>query len=288
MKISLWIGATRPKTLAASISPIAIGTAIALKDGFFDLLTFCFILLTGLGVQISTNIANDWLDGVKGSDRVTRIGPRRLTQSGLVSPSHMKRATLVVMGLTALCGLFLIWKGGIVIAGLLAFALVLALAYTGGPFPLAYLGISEFFILIFLGPVATASTYYLLTGHFTSESLLAGFGPGLISCAILSINNLRDEQEDRISNKKTPIVRFGSMFGKMEYTLTILLACLLPLLFMQTHPFVPFASLILIPALPLIVEVFKIQNPAFYIPLLGKTGRLLLLYTFIFCCSYML
>ncbi len=279
--------ATRPKTLIASLSPICIGTAMAYAGGSFHFWVFLFTLLTGLGIQISTNFANDLFDYLKGADTKQRKGPIRVTASGLMKVAEMKWATFFLISVTALFGSILVIRGGLLIAILIAFALLLSLAYTAGPFPLAYLGLAEFFILIFFGPVASGFTYYLQTSSLAPWPFFAGIAPGLISCSLLIINNLRDIDEDRQANKKTLVVRFGTRFGKWEYTLALLIACLIPLFFIN-KPLVLLTLICLAPAHLLSRAVFQNTDPYAYNPLLGKTGQLLTLYTFIFSLSYIL
>ena len=214
---NIWLLAIRPKTLAASLSPILIGTAMALKTGFFDLLTFLFTLLTGLGIQIATNLANDYFDYKKGADTSARLGPIRVTQAKLVSESGMIKMLFFTFLTVLASGSFLIWKGGAIFSLLIAAALLFALIYTAGPFPIAYLGLGEVFVLVFFGPVAVAATYFLQVGQFHLQPVIAGLAPGLLSSAILMVNNIRDIDEDQKAHKKTLAVRFGLPFGKNLY-----------------------------------------------------------------------
>ena len=276
--------ASRPKTLIASISPVLIGTAMASRAGHFTFWVFIFTLLTGIGIQIATNFANDLYDYLKGADTPQRKGPIRVTQSGLMSLSQVKRATLSIMAFTTLNGAVLVHRGGLFIALLVVIALVLAFAYTAGPFPIAYLGIAEFFILIFFGPVAVGFTYYLQTLEFSAGAFIAGFGPGLISCSFLIINNLRDIVEDINAKKKTLVARFGTRFGKWEYAFTVIIASLIPTLFPETR----YGLVLLIPAFFLLKAVFNADTPLVYNSLLGKTGQLLTLYTFFFTLSFLI
>lgn len=280
--------ATRPKTLIASISPMCIGTAMAYANGAFHFWVFLFTILTGIGIQISTNFANDLYDFLKGADTKERKGPTRVTASGLLQVGQVKLATFFIMGLTAVCGSLLVFRGGWMIGVLVALALLLALGYTTGPFPLSYLGIAEIFVLVFFGPVAAGFTYYLQTLSLSLPPFIAGFAPGLISCGLLIINNLRDIEEDRKSNKHTLVARFGISFGKWEYAISLLLACMIPLCLHQKPPLILLCLLCLLPAAFLIRDVFKISDPYLYNPVLGKTGKILTLYTFIFSVGYLL
>lgn len=274
--------ACRPKTLIASISPVCIGGALAYAHHSFHLWIFLLTLLTGLGIQISTNLANDLFDFLKGADNENRKGPIRVTASGLMSIAQVKMTTALVMSITAVFGSALALQGGLLVAALLPCALLLAIGYTAGPFPLSYLGIAEFFILVFFGPVATGMTYFLQTQTLSPHAFLIGLAPGLLSCSILIINNLRDVDEDKVANKKTLVVRLGTRFGKWEFALSILIATLLPLFTFGKHPLVLGAALTVIPGFFLIRAVFLNTDPRGYNPLFGKTGKLLTVYTIMY------
>lgn len=286
--LSIWIQASRPKTLIASISPVAIGSAMAMAEGLFSLFFFCALLLTALGIQVTTNYANDWLDFVKGADRSSRKGPPRVTQQGLVTVQEIKRMTYSAIGATIVFSIPLIWQGGPLFAFLVATSLLLAVGYTGGPLPLSYLGLGDLFVLIFFGPVATCGTYFIYTRHLHWSVFIAGLSSGLLSCAILAIANLRDEAEDRVSKKKTLIVRLGAQAGKWQAIACLILPCILPIFMSKGHSFSFLTLLCLIPALTLTRSVFKARVPEDYYPLLSKAGKLLAIYTFTFCTAWML
>jgi 1,4-dihydroxy-2-naphthoate polyprenyltransferase len=287
-KVQIWTLAARPKTLLAGISPVLIGATMALSQGYFDSRMFTMTILTALGIQIGTNFANDYFDFLKGADTADRKGPLRVTQSGLVSLHAMKRGIFLCFVATFLSGCYLIWHGGLVIAFLLALSILLGLLYTGGPFPLAYLGLGDVFVFIFFGPIAVASTYYLQAHHFSWTSFLAGLAPGALSTAIIIVNNIRDIEEDRTAAKKTLAVRFGKNFGRMQYLSVMIVAAIVPLFFVHTRPFCCIAILFLLPALPLIKAVFSESPSAVLNIVLGKTGQVLLIYSLLFCIGWMI
>jgi len=171
--MNIWILAIRPRTLIAGASPVLIGTVLALREASFSWILLFFTLMTALGIQISTNLVNDYFDYLKGADTEKRTGEVRVMQAGLISRSAMRQAILISFSMTALFGSYLIWTGGIIIAALVAISLLLALVYTAGPFSLAYLGLAELFIFPFFGPIAVAGTAYLQTGHFSRLYLFA-------------------------------------------------------------------------------------------------------------------
>jgi 1,4-dihydroxy-2-naphthoate polyprenyltransferase len=287
-RVQVWVHAARPKTLVISISPVIIGATLAISQGFFNSSLFLFTLLTALAIQIGTNLANDYFDFIKGTDTKERKGFMRVVQAGLVAPTKMKRVMIATFAIACLIGCYLIWEGGLAIALLLALSVTLGVLYTGGPFPLAYLGLGEVFAFLFFGPIAVLGTYYLQTGTLSKEALIAGLSPGAFSMAFLIVNNVRDIDEDRLANKKTLAVRLGKTFGKCEYLFSILLA-LIPVLFFYTeHLFLLLALLILLPAIPLMRMMVSNQDPRLLNHLFAKTGQLQWLFTLLFCIGWLL
>ncbi|MCH9613506.1 MAG: 1,4-dihydroxy-2-naphthoate octaprenyltransferase [Chlamydiia bacterium] len=286
--MNIWIEAARPKTLIASIAPVIIGTSIAFSDGSFNTGIFVATLLAAMSIQIGTNYANDYFDFIKGQDTSERKGPRRACASGLISPSHMKRGMILVFALAILSTALLIHVGGWPISVLLALAVLFGLAYTGGPFPLANLGLGDLFVLLFFGLIATATTHYLQAGYWSTTAIVAGVAPGLLGCAILAVNNLRDVNEDAKTGKRTLPVRFGETFGKIEYAVCIYLSTLTPLYLIHRtgkHQPIIFSSAALLFALPLIKDVFASRQ---FNPVLAKTGLFYALFTILFAIGWIL
>jgi 1,4-dihydroxy-2-naphthoate polyprenyltransferase len=288
MNVLIWIEATRPKTLIATISPVLIGSAIAMSDGFFDLLVFFLTFFTAVCMQICSNLVNDYYDGIKGSDTPRRAGPLRLTSSNRVPAAKVKRTCILCFFFTFLLGSCLIWRGGWVIELLLGLSLLLAYGYSAGPFPLAYLGLGELVAFFFYGPIAVAGTYFLQAERFSAQAFLAGIAPGALACSILIMNNLRDREEDAQANKKTLAVRFGRFFGKCEYLFCLLIAILMPFLFFAQKPFLIVSSLIAIPILFYLPALFFAKEAQHFVPLFFKTIQLFFLYTFLFLFSWMI
>jgi 1,4-dihydroxy-2-naphthoate polyprenyltransferase len=287
-RVQVWVYATRPKTLVISISPVIIGATLAISQGVFNPSLFLFTLLTALGIQIGANLANDYFDFVKGADTKERKGFMRVVQAGLVAPTLMKKVMVATFAIACLLGCYLIWEGGFAVALLLALSIALGILYTGGPFPLAYLGLGELFAFLFFGPIAVLGTYYLQTGALSKEALIAGLSPGAFSMAFLIVNNVRDIDEDRLAGKKTLAVRLGKTFGKCQYLFSILLA-LFPVLFFYTaHPFLFLVLLILLPAIPSMRAMVNNQDPRHLNHLFAKTGQLQWLFTLLFCVGWLL
>jgi len=289
--LKIWVQAARPKTLPAAISPVLIGLVMALADGAFHPFIAAVTLICAVLIQIGTNIANDYFDFIKGSDTGSRLGPVRVTQAGLVPPEKVRRAFIIVFSLAALLGVILIWRGGWVILAIGVVSIASGILYTAGPLPLAYIGISDLFVLIFFGPIAVAGTYYLQVHGIRTEVLIASLAPGLIATAILTVNNLRDIHTDRQAGKKTLAVRYGANFVRYEYLATIAIACLVPIflvLLTRQHYFSLLATTTFLFAIPAIKSVFRDAIDRGLNRTLASTGRLLLIYSLLFSLGWLL
>ncbi len=286
--MNVWVEGTRPKTLVISLSPVLIGSIIAFDRGCFNLLIFFLTILFACSIQIGTNFTNDYCDFYKGADTEMRKGPRRLTQSGIASPKQVKKAAIGSFIFAVLCAIYLIIIGGWAIAFLTFFSVLFGYLYTGGPFPLSYLGIADVFVFLFFGPIAVAGTNYLQTGQLSIVSIVAGFAPGLIATAILTSNNLRDVDEDRIANKKTLPVRFGLFFGRFEYAACLCIAGFIPVLIValtKTHYGCLLTAVSWIFVWPLIKQVFCTKHSP---SLIAHTGEWMILYTALFLIGWCL
>jgi 1,4-dihydroxy-2-naphthoate octaprenyltransferase len=212
-----WLLAARPKTLSAAIVPVLVGSALAAHEPpAVTWWIFLCALLGSICIQIATNFINDALDFKKGTDTGERLGPTRVTQAGLLSADAVMRGAWVALVLAALCGIPLLYRCGwpMLVVGLLSIGA--AYAYTGGPYPLAYHGLGELFVIAFFGFVAVGGTFYAHSLQLTPSALLAGFAVGSLATVLLVINNLRDVDGDRRNNKRTLVVRFGETFARIE------------------------------------------------------------------------
>lgn len=287
--LRIWMQAARPKTLGAAVGPVLIGTALAARDGAAHLPAAAAALAGALLIQVGTNFCNDYGDFVRGADAVGRKGPVRATQAGLVTPRAMIVATLLAFFAASLCGLYLVTRGGWPIALTGAICILCGILYTAGPWPLAYVGLGDLFVLVFFGPVAVGGTYFVQARHLTAPAVLAGLAPGLLSVAILTVNNLRDIEQDRLNNKRTLAVRCGAVFARWEYSACLAGAAVMPVLMWAGRGYagwVWLTSFALLPALPLLAIVF--QHPDRLNPVLGKTSGVLLLYSVLFACTWWL
>jgi len=282
--IKHWLLAARPKTLLATLSPVAIGTQMALVDGEFYLPAMLVTLLCAMSIQIGTNFCNDYCDFRQGADTESRKGPARAVQSGLISPRAMLIATIIAFAITGGSAWLLYLRAGWPFLLLGALSIFLGIAYTAGRFSLAYLGIADPFVLIFFGPVAVAGTQYIQSLQFDAATILAGLGPGLISTGLLVVNNLRDIDEDRIANKRTLAVRFGASFSRYQYAVCLLGAAIVPAIFaISSGSWSPaIASFMIIPGLFLTRKVWRSSGVELR-PCLGMTAGILLMFTVLFC-----
>ena len=222
--LEIWLEATRPKTLPAAVAPVLLGTAMAQHLGDLQALPALFCLGFAVLVQIGTNFANDYLDGVKGTDTDARLGPRRAVATGLVAPEAMKWATIGILALAFCLGLSLILYGGWWLLVVGVSSVICAWIYTGGPYPLAYNALGDVFVVIFFGLIAVGCTFYVQAGQITLAVLLLGLACGLIVNNILVVNNYRDIEEDRLANKKTLVVLLGRRWALLQYGLSLTLA----------------------------------------------------------------
>lgn len=216
----VWLLAARPATLPAAAVPVVVGTAVAVAErGLFRPMPFLATLLAALLIQVGTNFANDYSDFHRGADGEGRLGPLRVTQSGLLAPEAVRTGIAVAFALAVIAGLYLAWIGGwpIVVIGLLS--LLCGLAYTGGPWPLGYHGLGDLFVFVFFGLVAVTGSAYVQTGSWSALAVAASIPVGLLTTNLLVANNLRDLPTDRLAGKETLAVRLGERRTRLQYVL---------------------------------------------------------------------
>ncbi len=278
--IAVWVLAARPRTLAAAVVPVLVGSALAFADGAFAPAAAAAALLGAVLIQIGTNFANDYFDARRGAD-TERTGPLRVTQAGLVTASQIRAAIALAFGLAVLCGIYLVAAGGWPILLIGCLSILAGLAYTGGPYPLGYHGLGDLFVFVFFGIVAVAGTYYVQALRVTPLVLVLSVPIGLLSVAILTVNNLRDIESDRRAGKRTLVVRFGHRFGQAEYAAALACAFAVPALLVAAR-ILPIRGLLPLLALPLawppLRTVIRSTDPAEQIRALGGTSRVLLAY----------
>lgn len=281
--MKIWVIGARPRTLPAAIAPVLVATALAGSGASF--LPALLALIVSLSLQVGVNYANDYSDGIRGTD-ANRVGPTRITASGLATPASVKTAAFIAFGIGAVAGLALAvmtswWLIAVGIASILA-----AWGYTGGKNPYGYIGLGELFVFIFFGVVATVGTFYVQTETITLDSILASIPMGTFACALLAINNIRDRALDEPAGKKTLAVRLGDRKARyffavliaLGYVAALSIGSIWILLTLLTAPV----------ALGLVRGVLGDVQGRELIPYLAKTGKLQLLFAIVFSASLVL
>ncbi|MGH9114688.1 MAG: 1,4-dihydroxy-2-naphthoate polyprenyltransferase [Acidimicrobiales bacterium] len=268
-----WLAGSRPRTLPASAVPVVVGTAVAHAGGQAIWWRAACALVVAVALQVGANYANDYSDGIRGTD-AARVGPLRLVASGLARPGAVKRAALASFAVAGAAGLALAAVAGwwLVLVGLACVAA--GWLYTGGPRPYGYAGLGEAFVFVFFGLVATAGTVFVQLGRVTGLSLAAGAAVGLLAVAMLVVNNLRDIAGDEASGKRTLAVRVGAPATRAAYAA----ALLVPFAVAAAMSASRVGSLLALAALPLAVRpvrrVLRGEERAGLVAVLGETGRL--------------
>jgi 1,4-dihydroxy-2-naphthoate octaprenyltransferase len=267
-----WVLGARPRTLPASVVPVVVGTGAAVAYGAAIWWRALLAGVVAVSLQIGVNYANDYSDGVRGTD-AARVGPVRLVAGGLASPGAVKRAALVAFGVAGAAGLVLAAVAGWWLVALGAVCVAAAWSYTGGPRPYGYVGLGEVSVFVFFGLVATTGTAYVQTDTLTALEVLAAVPVGLMAVALLVVNNLRDIPGDTVAGKRTLAVRLGPAATRRLYEACVLLAVLLVVPIAIIRPW----ALLGLAALPVAIAPVRAvasgaEGPAL-IPVLGATGR---------------
>lgn len=270
-----WIAGARPKTLPAVISPVIVGTAFAGYNA--NALNFFLALIVGLGLQIGVNYANDYSDGIRGTDS-ERIGPMRLVGSGAATADAVKRAALISIGVAAFAGALLAARTSLALLAIGAISIVAAWTYTGGAKPYGYFTLGEVSVFTFFGLVATLGTYFVHTESISLEVSLAAIAMGFLSCSILVLNNLRDIDKDKVAGKKTLAVKIGDSATRRFLQALLISPLFIALLLLPNS----FYNLIVILAIPQVIFVVKKVRAGAVgselIELLERTGRIQIIY----------
>ncbi len=279
-KINAWLLASRPKTLLAAFVPVMVGSALAIKEGSFHLSYSIVALLCSVLIQIGTNFTNDLFDFFKGADNDSRKGPTRVIASNLISLKEMKIGILLTFLSAFILGLYLVSVGGIIILIFGILSILAGLAYTAGPFPLAYNGLGDLFVFMFFGVIGTTGTFYVQTSDISLLSILSSLPVGALITNILVVNNYRDINEDKSAGKNTLAVLFGKNFTRYQYITMLVISFLIPMILflyfnLKTWIFLPYLTI------PIAVRlVFMLYN--FEGPELNKTLELTAKFSAIF------
>jgi 1,4-dihydroxy-2-naphthoate octaprenyltransferase len=272
-----WILGARPRTLAAAIAPVLVAIALVGKD--FDWLRAVLALTVAVWLQIGVNFANDYSDGVKGTD-ADRVGPIRLVASGLATAKSVKFAALISFVVASVAGtwLALLTSPLLILVGI--FSIAAAWGYTGGKNPYGYRGLGELSVFLFFGVIATMGTYYAQTEELTLLSFIVSIPMGALSCAILAINNIRDRPKDQLVGKQTVAVRIGDRKARLMYVGLLILAHVAALA--TLIPTVLLTLLVLPMSFIISRQVLSGISGKDLIPVLGKTGKLQMVFAILF------
>jgi 1,4-dihydroxy-2-naphthoate polyprenyltransferase len=286
--LKIWIGTLRVKTLPASAIPVIIGTAMSYYGGYFSLSVFILTLICALLIQIITNFLNEVYDFKRGADTPERLGPSRAVARGLIKPETMLRISVSLIIITLVIGTYLVITGGgifILIIGLIS--LFFSYAYTGGPYPIAYKGLSDIFVLIFFGIVAVTGTYYLQAHKLIPEVIIASFAPGFLSMNILGVNNIRDIETDKKAAKVTMAVRLGERKSKIVYVVIDILAFSIPIILYYILGNIYFLLPLLVFPISIIICLNLFKSTGIKLnKILVQTGMLLILYGIMISISF--
>jgi len=261
-KLEAWMLASRPKTLLAAFVPVVVGSSLAIYNGKFQTLSALIALICAVFIQIGTNLVNDLYDFLAGSDKKERVGPQRAVASGLISVLEMRIGIIISFGLSFIFGLYLVYVGGLFILLIGVLSILAGIAYTAGPFPLAYNGLGDVAVLIFFGFVGTVGTYYVQAFEINGLVFWSSVPVGALITNILVVNNYRDREEDRLNGKNTLAVIFGERFTRIQYLIfTIISYAILIVVFFTFKKsffvFLPFLSLPLSIKLVKMIYAFK-------------------------------
>lgn len=290
-KIFSWFQAIRPCSLGASVAPVMVGSAMAYGDGFFHRPSALAALAVAVFVQIGTNLSNDYFDFKSGVDRPGHGRPTSAILSGALSPSEVKVGFVLAFAVAAVAANTLVIRAGIPALVIAAASIISGLLYTAGRWSLSRLGLGDFFVLIFFGPVAVAGTYYVQSFEYNTAVILSGFMPGFLSAAILVVNNLRDIATDAGAGRRTLAVRFGKAFTRMEYLFCILAASAVPVIvdhITGDHRWLFTDFLMIFLAIPLVHSVFTSDDPKVLNRTLALTALLLMIQSLAYSILWLL
>jgi 1,4-dihydroxy-2-naphthoate octaprenyltransferase len=275
-----WVLGARPRTLPAAIAPVVVASALAGSD--FNWFRAVLALKVAVWLQIGVNFANDYSDGIKGTDD-DRVGPIRLVASGIATSKSVKRAAFISFAIACIAGAWLALLTSTLLIVIGAISIAAAWGYTGGKNPYGYKGLGDISVFIFFGVIATVGTFYVQTETITGLSFIVSIPMGALSCAILAVNNLRDRPKDQLAGKMTVAVRVGDINARYMYVSLLVVAHIAAI-----ATLIPTALLTLL-LLPMSIsisrQVLSGVSGKDLIPVLGRTGKLQLLFSIVFALA---
>ncbi|MBD1575740.1 1,4-dihydroxy-2-naphthoate polyprenyltransferase [Vibrio sp. S11_S32] len=293
--LSIWLDAARPKTLPLAIASIAIGSSLAYADGHFSFPITFLALLTATLLQILSNLANDYGDTVQGTDNDNRIGPIRGLQQGVITQAGMKKAIMVNIGLIIISGLALVFYALQSPTSILSFiglgllSILSSIAYTMGSKPYGYVGLGDISVFTFFGLLGVLGTYFLHTGTMSPTLLLPAIGCGFFAVGVLNINNMRDIENDTVSNKRTMVVRIGTERAKCYHLMLITAGWVMLTLYLSLHVSTPLLALTMLLPLVLVFKhgktIWNIEHPREFIPMMPDMVKCAIVSNLIFAVT---
>ena len=292
-KIKHWLNAARLRTLPLSLSGIILGSFLAASQHQFQFLIFILAIGTTIGFQVLSNFANDYGDGVKGTDNENRVGPERALQSGIISPKQMLQGIYITIGITLLLALGLIYVSfgtenflySVLFFFLGIASIAAAMKYTMGKNAYGYSGLGDVFVFLFFGLLSVVGSTFLYTQSVHWTTFLPAMTIGFLSAGVLNLNNMRDRASDILSNKNTLVVKLGAEKAKIYHYFLLILGLLCSLVYVGIHYQSPFQFLFLIAFLPIVkhfITVVKNTIPANLDPELKKLALATFLYSLLF------
>ncbi|KAB2846707.1 MAG: 1,4-dihydroxy-2-naphthoate polyprenyltransferase [Melioribacteraceae bacterium] len=289
-KFESWVLASRPKTLLAALVPVIIGSAVAVHHNSFKPLAATVALICSILIQVGTNFVNDLYDFLSGKDTKERLGPTRALASGLISVKEMKTGVFITFAVTFLLGLYLVSLGGWLILLIGIFSIIAGIAYTAGPYPLAYNGLGDIFVFVFFGLIGTVGTYFVQTGEINMLAVWASIPVGALITNILVVNNYRDIGEDRSNGKNTLAVKLGEKFTRLQYVVFMILsyAVLFIVYFTYKENIYIFLPLLSLPVAVKLIKMIYSLKGILLNNTLALTAKLSLIYGLLFAIGILL
>lgn len=289
-KTEAWFLASRPKTLPAAVVPVLMGTSIAIHDSTFQPLAAIIALICAMLIQVGTNFVNDLYDYLSGKDTDKRTGPQRALASGLISVQEMKFGIVLTFMLTFLLGLYLVYQAGLIVLLIGILSIIAGIAYTAGPYPLAYNGLGDIFVFIFFGFVGTVGSYFVQAGEVSVLAFWASVPVGALITNILVVNNYRDIEEDEGSGKFTLAVKFGRKFTRLQYVMFSILSFAVPFVvyFTYKQSYYLFLPLLSLPLSIKLIKMIYTLNGTELNKTLELTAKLSLLYGVLFAVGILI
>jgi 1,4-dihydroxy-2-naphthoate octaprenyltransferase len=289
-KFDAWVMATRPRTLPAALVPVLVGSSIAVHDEMFKPLASIVALLCAILIQIGTNFVNDLYDFIHGTDKENRVGPRRVVTAGLISIAEMKAGIIVVFGLSFVLGMYLVYLTGWEILLIGVVSILAGIAYTAGPFPLAYNGLGDIASFLFFGLIGTVGTYYVQAGEISPFAFWSSIPVGALITNILVVNNYRDREEDQSNGKNTLAVLLGEKFARIQYVFFMIVSYAILVVVYLTYKnsvwvFLPLLSLPL--SIKLVRMIFTLRGSELN-KTLELTAKLSALYGLLFAAGILI